>query len=88
MHPGKRIQLILFVTANFNEKLLLSNGVTVSPLTPADGSAPSQRSMRDIVLNIDDTRDFHNYVSGYSNKIPVRTSDIKYEQHPVSSNNL
>ena len=70
--------------ATFNEKLLLGNGLAVSPLPPSDSSAPAQRSLRDTVLQIDNHADFSNYISSHVSKIPVRTSDIKYEQHPVS----
>ncbi|GAB7353488.1 hypothetical protein MBLNU459_g3939t1 [Dothideomycetes sp. NU459] len=78
---GLGLQLQKFAT--FNEKLLLGNGLAVSPLAPADGSLSAHRSMRDIVLNIDNTRDFHTYISSHASKIPIRTSDIRYEQHPT-----
>ncbi|THX93696.1 RhoGAP-domain-containing protein [Aureobasidium pullulans] len=78
---GLALQLQKF--ASFNEKLLLGNGIAVSPLPASDPSAPVQHSLRDIVLDIDNKTDFDNYVTGHVSKIPVRTSDIKYEQHPT-----
>ncbi|KAK4495359.1 hypothetical protein PRZ48_013690 [Zasmidium cellare] len=73
------LQLQKFST--FNEKLLLGNGLAVSPLT--DGSGPrTQRSLRDLVLDIDNDKDFHSYVSSHSGKV-TRPSEIRYEQHPT-----
>jgi len=78
---GLALQLQKF--ASFNEKLLLGNGIALSPLPPSDPSAPAAHSLRDIVLEIDNKADFDNYLTGHVSKIPVRTSDIKYEQHPT-----
>ncbi|KAI5203924.1 RhoGAP-domain-containing protein [Aureobasidium subglaciale] len=78
---GLTLQLQKF--ASFNEKLLLGNGIAVSPLPPTDSSAAVQHSLRDIVLKIDNKADFDNYLTGHVSKIPSKTSDIKYEQHPT-----
>ena len=74
------LQLQKFAT--FNEKLLLGNGLAVTPLTDRD-TAGSQRSMRDIIYEIDNDTDFHGYIQGHKSKIPARPSEIKYEQHPT-----
>ena len=68
--------------ATFNEKLLLGNGLAVTPLTDKDSSS-SQRSMRDVIYEIDNDTDFHSYMRGHVSKIPSRPSEIKYEQHPT-----
>ncbi|KAH0381031.1 RhoGAP-domain-containing protein, partial [Aureobasidium melanogenum] len=78
---GLALQLQKF--ASFNEKLLLGNGIAISPLPPSDPSAPIQHSLRDIVLEIDNKADFDNYMSGHVSKVPSRISEIKYEQHPT-----
>ncbi|KAH0271759.1 RhoGAP-domain-containing protein, partial [Aureobasidium melanogenum] len=78
---GLALQLQKF--ASFNEKLLLGNGIALSPLPPNDPSAPVQHSLRDIVLEIDNKADFDNYMSGHISKVPSRISEIKYEQHPT-----
>ncbi|KAI9795479.1 MAG: hypothetical protein M1833_007009 [Piccolia ochrophora] len=68
--------------ASFNERLLLNNGLCVTPLTPAPGdSAPRSQSLRDVVQQIDNEKDLKNYIIGFSSKAPPRTSDIKYERH-------
>ena len=69
--------------ASFNEKLLLSNGLCVSPLSGQSGQEP--RSLRDVVYQIDNTKDFNNYVSAFASKAGPKPVDIKYERHPVSS---
>ena len=68
-------------SATFNEKLLLGNGLAVSPLNDKD-SVSVQRSLRDLVTDVDNDRDFHNYVSSFSGRIQPPT-EIKYEQHPL-----
>lgn len=69
--------------AAFNEKLLLGNGLAVSPL-PTDGDDNrSNRSLRDIVADIDNEADFHAFVGGHVGKIPARPSEIQYEPHPT-----
>ena len=74
------LQLQKFAT--FNEKLLLGNGLAVTPLTDKDAPG-SQRSMRDLIYEIDNDTDFHSYMRGHVGKIPPRPSEIKYEQHPT-----
>jgi hypothetical protein len=68
--------------ASFNEKLLLGNGLAVSPLT--EGDAPSsQKSLRELVIEIDNEKDFNNYISSHISKVPPTLSEIKYEKHPT-----
>ncbi|PMD25613.1 RhoGAP-domain-containing protein [Hyaloscypha hepaticicola] len=68
--------------ASFNEKLLLSNGLNISPLKVSEqGSQP--RSLREVVYAIDNEKDLSNYVSSFANKVPPRTSEIKYERNAV-----
>ncbi|EME39082.1 hypothetical protein DOTSEDRAFT_75686 [Dothistroma septosporum NZE10] len=74
------LQLQKFAT--FNEKLLLGNGLAVSPLTD-NNSSVSQRSLRELVMGIDNDGDFHTYMAGHQGKVPARPSEIRYEQHPT-----
>lgn len=69
------LQLQKFAT--FNEKLLLGNGLVVSPLTKED------RTLRDMIYEIDNETDFNSFMRGHHGKIPPRASEIKYEQHPT-----
>jgi len=68
--------------ATFNEKLLLGNGLAVSPLS--DNDVPSaQKSLRELVIEIDNEKDFNNFIASHSGKVPPTPSEIKYEKHPT-----
>lgn len=70
--------------ASFNEKLLLSNGLSISPLKTAQ--KPDNRSLREIVTAINNEKDLDEYLSGYHSKVPPRSGEPKYERHPVLNN--
>ncbi|KAH6677663.1 hypothetical protein B0J14DRAFT_475762 [Halenospora varia] len=68
--------------ASFNEKLLLSNGLNISPLKGSEqGSQP--RSLREVVHAINNERDLSNYLSSFASKISPRSNEITYEKNPV-----
>ena len=70
--------------ASLNEQLLLRNGLCVSPLNnQSNGDANQQKSLRQVASNIDNDRDFHDYVMSFSNKAGARPPEIKYEKHPA-----
>lgn len=72
-------------TAAFNEKLLLSNGLSISPIkTPGSESQPASRSLRHAVMSINDEGDLNEYVGSQQTKVPPRTGEVKYERNPVS----
>ncbi|KAK4995586.1 hypothetical protein LTR28_000470 [Elasticomyces elasticus] len=75
------LQLQKFAT--FNEKLLLGNGLAVSPLKPDDSNVAPQRSLRDIVYQINNHQDLESFVT--SLQVPQKPSEIKYEKHPTPS---
>ena len=73
-------------TATFNEKLLLSNGLCVSPLNEQiDSQGLQSRSLRDVVYQINNEQDLRTYVTGFSSKAGLRHMEPKYEPHSVSS---
>ncbi|MCJ1230302.1 hypothetical protein MMC12_006974 [Toensbergia leucococca] len=79
---GLTLQLQKF--ASFNEKLLLSNGLCVSPLKGhSNGQGPQGRSLRDVVYQIDNERDLENYVTSFTSKVGHKPTDIRYERHPT-----
>jgi hypothetical protein len=79
---GLTLQLQKF--ASLNEKLLLGNGLCVSPLkNQPSGMVSSGRSLREVAHNIDNEKDFRDYILSFSNKAGTRASDIKYEKHPA-----
>ena len=73
--------MLIAPPASFNERLLLGNGLCVSPLK-GQSNDPGSRSLRDVVSQIDNARDLNNYVSGFVAKV-VNSGEIKYERHPV-----
>lgn len=75
------------VPASFNEKLLLSNGLNISPIKGQEGMN-NPRSLRDAVYAIDNEKDFSNYISSFGSKVPPRSADIKYERNAVSSRDM
>jgi hypothetical protein len=77
---GLSLQMQKFAT--FNERLLLGNGLLVSPLN--DPSGPQQKSMQELVSEIDNTQDFSHYIRSFSGKVPTRSTDLEYKKHHVS----
>ncbi|MCJ1260968.1 hypothetical protein MMC22_000832 [Lobaria immixta] len=77
---GLTMQLQKF--ASYNEKLLLENGLCVSPLKGQNDGQMS-RSLRDVVYQIDNGRDLHNYLSSFASKVVSKSTDIRYERHPA-----
>ncbi|KAL8772034.1 MAG: hypothetical protein Q9209_002699 [Squamulea sp. 1 TL-2023] len=75
---GLTLQLQKF--AAFNEKLLLGNGLCVSPLKGQNNST-SPRSLRDVVFQIDNTHDLNSYIASFSNKAGARPADVRYQPH-------
>ena len=66
--------------ATFNEKLILGNGLLISPLNDGDSS---RRSLRDIIAEVDNEKDFSNHVLSFKGNVPAG-KEIKYEKHPVN----
>ncbi|KAA8576045.1 hypothetical protein EYC84_006208 [Monilinia fructicola] len=68
--------------ASFNEKLLLSNGLNISPIRAKEQGTPN-RSLREAVHAIDNVKDLSNYISSFVGKVPSRVTEIKYERNTV-----
>lgn len=69
--------------ASFNEKLLLSNGLNISPLRGNENS--TQRSLREVVHSIDNEKDLSSYVASFANKVAPKGPEIVYQKNPVLS---
>ncbi|KAL1843274.1 hypothetical protein VTJ49DRAFT_2383 [Mycothermus thermophilus] len=72
---GLALQMQKF--ASFNEKLVLSNGLSLSPLK----QTPEARSLRETVLSIDNEKDLNDYLCGQYVRLPPRTGPPKYERN-------
>ncbi|KAL8942022.1 MAG: hypothetical protein Q9216_001912 [Gyalolechia sp. 2 TL-2023] len=77
---GLTLQLQKF--ASFNEKLLLSNGLCVSPLKGQTANQ-AQPSLREVVFQINNAQDLNGYIASHSTKIGQRHAEVKYQPHPV-----
>ncbi|PWW79969.1 RhoGAP-domain-containing protein [Tuber magnatum] len=79
---GLTVQLQRF--AQFNEKHLLHNGLSVSPIKTADTDPSGAQSMRDVISMINNDKDFESFVLDLADKVPpqVRNQEVRYERHP------
>ncbi|KAH8907882.1 RhoGAP-domain-containing protein [Coniochaeta sp. PMI_546] len=66
--------------ASFNEKLLLSNGLSISPLKGQPGEA---RSLRECIAAIDNEKDLNEFLSAYHKQLPPKSAEPKYERNRV-----
>ncbi|CUS14481.1 unnamed protein product [Tuber aestivum] len=82
---GLTVQLQRF--AQFNEKLLLHNGLSVSPIKMGDTDSSGAQSMRDVINMINNDKDFESFVLDLANKVPTqaRNQEVRYERHPSLS---
>ncbi|KAF4979345.1 hypothetical protein FZEAL_4431 [Fusarium zealandicum] len=70
--------------ASFNERLLLSNGLNVSPIHgPGGQSSTSQRSLRQAASSIDNDKDLNDYVVAQHRTMPANAGEVKYERNPA-----
>lgn len=70
--------------ASFNEKLLLSNGICISPLKGQGNSqTPQGRSLRDVVYDINNEQDLRDYVTSYAPRAQQKQGEAHYEPHHV-----
>ncbi|RAK76699.1 putative Rho GTPase activator (Rgd1) [Aspergillus fijiensis CBS 313.89] len=80
---GLALQLQKFAT--FNEKLLLGQGLSISPLK--DGTANpalAPKSLYEVVSQIDNEKDFREYILSHENNPAAVTSEqIRYQRHPT-----
>ncbi|KAL8839076.1 MAG: hypothetical protein Q9170_001912 [Blastenia crenularia] len=76
---GLTLQMQKF--ASFNEKLLLSNGLCVSPLK-GQGNNQAQLSLREVVFQINNGEDLNNYIASFSSRAGQRSAEVKYQPHP------
>ncbi|OGM45952.1 Rho GTPase activator (Rgd1) [Aspergillus bombycis] len=80
---GLTLQMQKFAT--FNEKLLLGQGLSISPLKDSAGNAATApKSLYEVIQQIDNDKDYRDYVLSHQNNPGAVTSEqIKYERHPT-----
>ncbi|KAH7037402.1 uncharacterized protein B0I36DRAFT_345525 [Microdochium trichocladiopsis] len=78
---GTTLQMQKF--ASFNEKLLLSNGLVISPLKNAGLPGQHSRSLKEVIQSIDNNQDFESHIKGFHSQVAPKGSEPKYERNPV-----
>ncbi|KAK4196175.1 putative Rho-GTPase-activating protein [Triangularia verruculosa] len=63
--------------ASFNEKLVLSNGLSISPLK----TGSEARSLRESILSIDNDKDLNDYLASHHGKVPPKAALPQYERN-------
>ncbi|EEH07058.1 GTPase activating protein [Histoplasma capsulatum G186AR] len=79
---GLSLQMQKFAT--FTEKLMLGNGLCVSPLkNGVNPDAAGFKSLREVAAQVDDEKDFKSFILSHASKIGSGSAGVKYEKHPV-----
>ncbi|PYI02157.1 RhoGAP-domain-containing protein [Aspergillus sclerotiicarbonarius CBS 121057] len=80
---GLTLQLQKFAT--FNEKLLLGQGLSISPLKDATANPNlAPKSLYEVISQIDNEKDFREYILSHERNPAAVTSDqIRYQRHPT-----
>ncbi|KAL4805478.1 hypothetical protein BDV18DRAFT_19854 [Aspergillus unguis] len=79
---GLALQMQKFGT--FNEKLLLGQGLSISPLKEGVEGAAAPKSLRDVIQQIDNQKDYHDYILSHEFSPGAVTQDqVQYHRHPT-----
>nr|AAO37759.1 GTPase activating protein [Plenodomus lingam] len=71
--------------ASFNEKLVVNNGQVVSPQPLKDSSAHLPPSMNQLIYQINNDRDFDEFILANASKAPLAKSELHYVKHPTQA---
>ncbi|KAF2969001.1 hypothetical protein GQX73_g4563 [Xylaria multiplex] len=78
---GTTLQMQKF--ASFNEKLLLSNGLVISPLKNAISPGQYSQSLKEVIHGIDNKKDLEDYITSFHSQLGPKAPEPKYERNPV-----
>ena len=78
---GLSLQLQKF--ASFNEKLVLSNGLIMSPIKSQTVKTSPYRSLREIASSVDNEKDLQDFLMMQHKLLPPRFPEPKYERNPI-----
>lgn len=73
--------------ASFNEKLVVDNGQVVSPQSLKGSTAQLPPSINHLIYQINNDKDFDDYMLKNASKIPSVQSDLQYVKHPTQASN-
>ncbi|KAF2034419.1 RhoGAP-domain-containing protein [Setomelanomma holmii] len=71
--------------ASFNEKLVVTNGQVVSPQPLKGSSVQPPPSVNQLVYQINNEKDFDEYVLKHAAKAPIVKSELQYVKHPTQA---
>ncbi|KAH7079250.1 hypothetical protein BKA63DRAFT_408079 [Paraphoma chrysanthemicola] len=69
--------------ASFNEKLVVNNGQVVSPQPLKGSSVQPPPSVNNLIYQINNEKDFDEYVLKHAAKAPLAKSELQYVKHPT-----
>jgi hypothetical protein len=76
---------LLIPKASFNEKLVVNNGQVVSPQPLKGSTTQTPPSMNRLIHQIDNDRDFDDYILKNASKGPMTRSELQYVKHPTQA---
>ncbi|KIW78223.1 hypothetical protein Z517_08057 [Fonsecaea pedrosoi CBS 271.37] len=72
--------------ADLSEKLLVGFGLCIAPVKgPSPIPGQGTKSLRELASGVNNEKDLIDFVLGFSNQVPMRPNDIRFEQHPSLS---
>ncbi|KAJ0422111.1 hypothetical protein BJY00DRAFT_311509 [Aspergillus carlsbadensis] len=82
---GLALQMQKFGT--FNEKLLLGQGLSISPLKEGGDNANATiapKSLREVIQTVDNQKDYHDFILSHEfNSGAITSEQIRYHRHPT-----
>jgi hypothetical protein len=76
---------LLTSSASFNEKLVVNNGQVVSPQPLKGSSDHSLHSINQLVYQINNDKDFDDYIMQHAAKAPLTRPELHYVKHPTQA---
>ncbi|KAH9868247.1 hypothetical protein J1614_007319 [Plenodomus biglobosus] len=71
--------------ASFNEKLVVNNGQVVSPQPLKESSAHLPPSMNQLIYQINNDKDFDDFILANASKAPLAKAELHYVKHPTQA---
>lgn len=76
---------VLIPAASFNEKLVVNNGQVISPQPLKDSSVQAPPSINQLIYQINNDKDFDDYVLKNAARAPLVKSELHYVKHPTQA---
>ncbi|KAA8614926.1 Rho GTPase activator Rgd1 [Pyrenophora tritici-repentis] len=71
--------------ASFNEKLVVNNGQVVSPQPLKGSTSQLSPSINQLIYQINNERDFDEYILSHASKAPLSKAELQYVKHPTQA---